>query len=72
MAPLVLGIVSRPDGEEPASRSRAVDGDLMPFVTRPISAVIAATIVLIVLFRFEWMRRLFAPLFSRGAAAGPR
>ena len=48
------------------------DGDLTPFVTRPISAVLCATIVLIVLFRFEWMRSLSRRLFRRSAAAGPR
>jgi putative tricarboxylic transport membrane protein len=73
MAPLVLGIVLGDLMEKNLRRGLVLsDGDLMPFVTRPISAVIAATIVLIVLFRFEWMRRLSRRLFSHGAAAGPR
>jgi putative tricarboxylic transport membrane protein len=41
------------------------EGDLAPFVTRPISAVLFTTIVLIVLFRFEWMRRLVRRLAGR-------
>jgi len=43
------------------------DGDLTPFVTRPISAFVFATIVLVVLFRFEWMRSLARRVFRRGA-----
>jgi putative tricarboxylic transport membrane protein len=34
------------------------DGDLAPFVTRPISAVLASIILLIVLLRLPPVRRL--------------
>jgi putative tricarboxylic transport membrane protein len=69
MAPLVLGIVLGDLLEKNLRRGLVLsEGDLMPFVTRPISAVLCATIVLVVLFRFEWMRRLTRRIFGRGAA----
>jgi putative tricarboxylic transport membrane protein len=61
MAPLVLGIVLGDLLEKNFRRGLVLsDGDLMPFVTRPISAVLATTIVLIVLFRLPTVRRLFS------------
>ena len=70
MAPLVLGIVLGDLLEKNLRRGLVLsDGDLAPFVTRPISAVLFATIVLVVLFRFEWMRSLSRRLFSRGEIA---
>jgi putative tricarboxylic transport membrane protein len=73
MAPLVLGIVLGDLLEKNIRRGLVLsDGDLAPFVTRPISAVIFATIVLIVLFRFEWLRRLVRRVTGRGSAgSGP-
>jgi putative tricarboxylic transport membrane protein len=68
MAPLVLGIVLGDLLEKNLRRGLVLsDGDLLPFVTRPISAVLFATIVLIVLFRFEWMRRLVRRVTGRKA-----
>ena len=67
MAPLVLGIVLGDLLEKNLRRGLVLsDGDLAPFVTRPISAVLFATIVLIVLFRFQWMRNLVKRLTGRG------
>jgi putative tricarboxylic transport membrane protein len=61
MAPLVLGIVLGDLLEKNFRRGLVLsDGDLMPFVTRPISAVLATTIVLIVLLRLPTVRRLFS------------
>jgi putative tricarboxylic transport membrane protein len=66
MAPLVLGIVLGDLLEKNLRRGLVLsEGDLMPFVTRPISAVLFATIVLVVLFRFQWMRRLARRLARR-------
>jgi len=68
MAPLVLGIVLGDLLEKNLRRGLVLsDGDLAPFFTRPISAFLSATIVLVVLFRFEWMRRLTRWVFRRGA-----
>ena len=59
MAPLVLGIVLGDLMEKSLRRGLVLsDGDLTPFFTRPISAVLFVTIVLIVAFRFEFVRRL--------------
>jgi putative tricarboxylic transport membrane protein len=72
MAPLVLGIVLGDLLEKNLRRGLVLsEGDLLPFVTRPISAVLFATIVLVVLFRFEWMRRLARRVFRRGEAEAP-
>jgi putative tricarboxylic transport membrane protein len=72
MAPLVLGIVLGDLLEKNLRRGLVLsDGDLTPFVTRPISAVLFVTIVLIVLFRFEWMRRMTRRVFRRGVATTP-
>jgi putative tricarboxylic transport membrane protein len=69
MAPLVLGIVLGDLLEKNLRRGLVLsDGDLAPFVTRPISAFLFTTILLVVLYRFEWMRRLTRRMFRRGAA----
>jgi putative tricarboxylic transport membrane protein len=69
MAPLVLGIVLGDLLEKNLRRGLVLsEGDLSPFVTRPISAFLFATIVLVVLYRFEWMRRLTRRVFRRGRA----
>jgi putative tricarboxylic transport membrane protein len=58
MAPLVLGIVLGDLLEKSLRRGLVLsDGDLTPFLTRPISAGIFLTIVLIVLLRIEAVRR---------------
>ena len=61
VAPMVLGIVLGDLLEKNFRRGLVLsDGDLLPFFTRPISAVLAGGIVLIVLFRLPVVRQLFA------------
>lgn len=61
MAPLVLGIVLGDLLEKNLRRGLVLsDGDLAPFFTRPISAVLFGVIVLVVLLRLPPVRRLFA------------
>ena len=66
MAPLVLGIVLGDLLEKNLRRGLVLsDGDLTPFFTRPISAVLVVTIALIVAFRFEFVRRFARRLRGR-------
>jgi putative tricarboxylic transport membrane protein len=59
MAPLVLGIVLGDLLEKNLRRGLVLsDGDLMPFVTRPISAVLVTMIVVIIALRSERVRAL--------------
>jgi putative tricarboxylic transport membrane protein len=61
MAPLVLGIVLGDLLEKNFRRGLVLsDGDLTPFFTRPICAVLFGVIVLVVLLRLPMLRRLFA------------
>jgi putative tricarboxylic transport membrane protein len=70
MAPLVLGIVLGDLLEKNLRRGLVLsDGDLTPFFTRPISAVLFATIVLIVLFRFDAVRRFTRRVVRREPAS---
>jgi putative tricarboxylic transport membrane protein len=70
MAPLVLGIVLGDLLEKNLRRGLVLsDGDLMPFITRPISAVLFATIVLVILFRFPFARSAARRVFGRRNAA---
>ncbi len=63
MAPLVLGIVLGDLLEKNLRRGLVLsDGDLAPFFTRPISAVLFGMIVLVVLLRLPAVRRLFNPV----------
>jgi putative tricarboxylic transport membrane protein len=58
VAPLVLGIVLGDLMEKSLRRGLVLsDGDLMPFVTRPISAVLATIIVAVVLLRVPAVQR---------------
>jgi putative tricarboxylic transport membrane protein len=58
MAPLVLGLVLGDLLEKSLRRGLVLsDGDITPFFTRPISAALAALILLIVLSRFLLRRR---------------
>jgi putative tricarboxylic transport membrane protein len=58
MAPLVLGLVLGDLLEKSLRRGLVLsDGDITPFFTRPISAVLCALIVLILLSRFFLRRR---------------
>jgi putative tricarboxylic transport membrane protein len=59
VGPLVLGIVLGDLMEKSLRRGLVLsDGDLLPFVTRPISAVLFAAIVLTVVLRIPAVRRL--------------
>lgn len=59
VAPLVLGIVLGDLMEKSLRRGLVLsDGDLLPFVTRPISAVLFTAIVLTVVLRIPAVRRL--------------
>jgi putative tricarboxylic transport membrane protein len=68
VAPLVLGIVLGDLMEKNLRRGLVLsDGDLTPFVTRPISAVLCAVIVAVVLWRVPLVRRSLTRLFGRAA-----
>jgi putative tricarboxylic transport membrane protein len=59
VAPLVLGIVLGDLMEKSLRRGLVLsDGDLVPFFTRPISAVLFGIIVLVVLLRLQTVQRL--------------
>lgn len=60
IAPLVLGMVLGDLMEKGFRRGLVLsDGSLEPFFTRPISAVLWITIVLVIVLKFEGVRRLF-------------
>ena len=68
MAPLVLGIVLGDLMEKGFRRGLVLsDGDLAPFFTRPISAVLWITIVVVVLLKFPAVSRLLRRLHGRAA-----
>jgi putative tricarboxylic transport membrane protein len=59
VAPMVLGIVLGDLMEKSLRRGLVLsDGDLTPFFTRPISAVLFGIIVVVVLLRFQAVQRL--------------
>ena len=67
MAPLILGIVLGDILDKNFRRSMLIsDGSLEPFVTRPISAVLAALTLFTILWGIPPVRRAFARLFARG------
>lgn len=66
MAPLVLGVVLGPILDKNFRRGMVLsDGSLEPFLTRPISAVLALLTLLVVVLSFKSLRRFFANLFKR-------
>jgi len=68
VAPLVLGMVLGDLMEKGFRRGLVLsDGELLPFFTRPISAVIWITIVVVVLFKFPAVKRGFGRLTGRAA-----
>jgi putative tricarboxylic transport membrane protein len=73
MAPLVLGIVLGELLDRNLRRGLVLsDGDLTPFVTRPISAVLALAILAMILAQVPAVRRLAARLVTgRRQSAGP-
>jgi len=59
VAPLVLGIVLGDLMEKSLRRGLVLsDGDLLPFISRPIAGVLFAAIVITVLMRVPAVRRL--------------
>ncbi|HVK84521.1 MAG TPA: tripartite tricarboxylate transporter permease [Kofleriaceae bacterium] len=69
IAPLVLGLVLGDLMEKGLRRGLVLsDGDLTPFFTRPISAVLWITIALVIALRFPFVRRFLARAPRRPAA----
>ncbi|HEV7368366.1 tripartite tricarboxylate transporter permease [Arenibaculum sp.] len=61
IAPMILGVVLGPILDNNLRRSLALtQGDLLPFVTRPISAVIAILVLLMILLSLPAVRRRIA------------
>ena len=68
VAPMILGVVLGPILDNNLRRSLALtQGDPIPFVTRPISAVIATLVFLIIIFSLPPVRRRLATLRTRFA-----
>ena len=68
VAPLVLGLVLGDLMEKGFRRGLVLsDGDLTPFFTRPISAVLWITIVLVMLLKIPAVTRVFQQLTGRAA-----
>jgi putative tricarboxylic transport membrane protein len=66
VAPLVLGMVLGDLMEKGFRRGLVLsDGDLAPFFTRPISAVLWITIVVVILFKFPAVTRSVGRLMGR-------
>ena len=66
VAPMVLGVVLGPILDANLRRSLTLtQGDLMPFLTRPISAVLALLVVLILLAGLLPTRRIYGWIRSR-------
>ena len=68
VAPLVLGMVLGDLMEKGFRRGLVLsDGELAPFFTRPISAVLWITIVLVILLKFPAVERMLGRLTGRAA-----
>jgi len=71
IAPLVLGLVLGDLMEKGLRRGLVLsDGDLTPFFTRPISAVLWITIAIVIVMRFAWVRHAFSRVLPRRAPTG--
>ena len=73
MAPLVLGIILGNILDENLRRALILsDGSLMPFVTRPISLVLIAAIVFVIISRLPFVTKLVAAIKEKrqGKQAG--
>ena len=63
MAPLVLGIILGPILDENLRRALIIsDGSFMPFITRPISLVLIACIVFVIVSRLPFIMKLTASI----------
>ncbi|HEX6142507.1 MAG TPA: tripartite tricarboxylate transporter permease [Geminicoccaceae bacterium] len=72
MAPLVLGLVLGDILDKSLRRGLVLtDGDLGPFFTRPISAVLWITILITVLLSFGAVRRTVSGLLGRNREGAP-
>jgi putative tricarboxylic transport membrane protein len=70
VAPLVLGMVLGDLMEKGLRRGLVLsDGDLTPFFTRPISAVLWITIALVVMMKIPGVRERIARAFGRRASS---
>jgi putative tricarboxylic transport membrane protein len=68
MAPFVLGIVLGDLLDKNLRRGLVLsDGDLAPFFTRPISALLFALCAITVLMNFDWIRRSLRRALTRAA-----
>jgi putative tricarboxylic transport membrane protein len=66
MAPLVMGIILGTLLDKNLRRGLALpDGDISPFFTRPVSAVICTLIVLSILFSIPVVQRRVTTLFTK-------
>ena len=66
MAPLVLGIVLGEILDKSFRRGMVLsDGDLTPFFTRPISAVLWIVSLMVILLSFQAVRHTLADLAGR-------
>lgn len=71
VAPMILGVVLGPILDNNLRRGLALtQGDPIPFFTRPISAVIVAFIVLMIVFSLPPFRRLLLRMRNRAVAGG--
>lgn len=72
MAPLILGVVLGPILDSNLRRGLVLsDGSLIPFLTRPISIVLWASIALTFLLGIPAVQRFLRRLFTRGRADDP-
>ncbi|MCB1715618.1 MAG: tripartite tricarboxylate transporter permease, partial [Candidatus Competibacteraceae bacterium] len=66
MAPLVLGVVLGPILDKNLRRGMVLsDGSLEPFLTRPISAVLALLTLIVIVLSFKSLRQTLASLLLR-------
>lgn len=72
MAPFVLGLVLGDIIDKSLRRGLVLsDGSLAPFFTRPISAVLAAMVLVMLLSQLPWVQRGWARLRGAGAPVPP-
>jgi putative tricarboxylic transport membrane protein len=72
MAPLILGLVLGDLLEKNMTRGLVLsDGSILPFFTRPVSAVLAAITIFSILWSIPGFHRWFVGLFRRRNVDGP-
>jgi putative tricarboxylic transport membrane protein len=71
MAPLILGLVLGDLLEKNMTRGLVLsDGSILPFLTRPVSSVLAAITIFSILWSFPGFHRWVVGLFRRRSAGG--